>query len=144
MRRYPCPILKGLDDYIPFFKLEKLVAYAPMDLKESFTEYLKVSYEIIVLPSEVSDPFLARSGQQPIDWEWIADWAEIMGVETMVFCRYGENTPIEKAIKQLQIICEQGQGTSNVFDISTDLEIPSNDLIVFKSDKPGVQVRSWV
>jgi hypothetical protein len=52
-------------------------------------------------PSAPGDKFLAISSHQSIDWEWIVDWAATQGLETMIFCRYGENTPLLKAIGQL-------------------------------------------
>ena len=36
MRAYPDPILPGKLNYIPFFKQEKLIAYAPSFLKTTF------------------------------------------------------------------------------------------------------------
>jgi hypothetical protein len=39
MKSYPEPILAGKGNYIPFFKQEKLIAYAPSHLKNSFERY---------------------------------------------------------------------------------------------------------
>ena len=50
-----------------------------------------------------------------------------------MFCRYGENTPLLKAIDQLQLICERGGSEANLFDIFTDCKLDATDWLSFNS-----------
>ena len=95
------------------------------------------------MTSQPRDKFLALSGSQPIDWEWIADWAERFNVEKMVFARFGENVGATKAIAQLQTICERAGGQENVFDVSLDIDLTDSiqDMILFETTRSQVQVK---
>ena len=99
-------------------------------------------YSVTIIAAAPDKPYLAESGNVSIDWEWIVEWADIVNQDTMVFCRYGENTFLPKAAEQIQQLCQNGGSSHNVFDITMDCKISSDALIVFSSSRQeeGVQV----
>jgi hypothetical protein len=104
--------------------------------------YLKECHCVTIVASQPRDRFLALSGSQPLDWEWIVDWAARFQVDKMVFARFGENVGATKATDQLQEICDRGGGQENLFDVSLDIDLSASiqDMVIFESSEPAVQV----
>ena len=104
--------------------------------------YLKDYHSVTIVSSEPRDKFLALSGGQPLDWEWIVDWAERFNVDKLVFARFGENVGAVKAIAQLQDMCELAGGQENLFDVSLDIDLTDSikDMIIFETGRTEVQV----